>query len=58
MKIREFAKSVGHEVVGKIRYVGKSDKNCRLYLDEANNEYYLDVVLGSVCIVCADGSVI
>lgn len=69
MKIREYAALVGHEVVGKL--VRRSDLErpvwddaamafkpcgCRIYLDEANNEYL--VSKSGVCIIDADGGVI
>lgn len=69
-KIRKFAKSVGHEVVGNlfraVRFYPADtvDKNSlvdnrssdRLYLDAAGNEYWL-AKDGSVCIVTAEGAV-
>ena len=58
MKIRNYAKSVGFEVVGKITYMGKRDRDIRVYIDEAKNEFWLDEVLGTICIVTADGGVI
>ena len=58
MKIRDYAKSVGFEVVGKITYLGKRNRDTRVYIDEAKNEYWLDEVLGTICIVTADGGVI
>ena len=48
MTIRQFAKSVGHEVVGKLtrhpeleqfNEVDNKNRRYRLYLDEAGNEY-------------------
>lgn len=58
MNIREFAKSVGFEVVGKITYLGKESRNTRVYLDEAGNEYWLNSLSESITIVTADGGVI
>lgn len=58
MKIRDFAKSVNFKVVGKIIYIGKRGLSTRVYIDEAKNEYQLDEVLGTICIVTADGNVI
>ena len=67
-KIREFAKSVGHEVVGKIVrrpdleydtdwYDGsKKWSGYRSYVDEAGNEYIIGKT--GVCIVTVDGGVI
>ena len=58
MKIRDYAKSVDFEVVGKITYMGKRNLSTRVYMDEAKNEYWLDEVLGTICIVTANGGVI
>ena len=68
-KIREKAKAVGHEVVGKLtrhpeyettldHMTGKEVrmKGQRFYLDEGGNEYW--VSKRGVCIVTADGGVI
>lgn len=65
-RIRAFAASVGHEVVGKLRCVpikGMEDtstpytKGDKLYMDDAGNEYWL-IKQGGVCIVTSDGGVI
>jgi urate oxidase len=65
MSIREYAKSVGFEVVGKLKrlpdvYYGMDNKHhYPLWIDEAGNEY-----CGSnggcdcYCIITADGGVI
>lgn len=42
MKIREYAKSVGFEVVGKLTYMGKWDFSTRCYADEGKNLFLLD----------------
>ncbi len=64
MTVREFAKSKGFTVVGKLRrmpdkYYGMDNRHYPWYMDEANNEYLMDddgVSCG--CIVTADGGVI
>ena len=67
MTIRQYAKQVGHEVVGKLTrrpeleyttdFCGDSVwSGYKTYTDEAGNEY--DVKDGSVCICTADGGVI
>lgn len=62
MTIREYAQSVGFEIVGKLSRFPKGEtygidnrKQCA-YIDEAGNEYYSDK--GGVCIVTADGKII
>ena len=58
MTCREYAKSVGFEVVGKLRRM-KAVRNQKWYMDEAENEYWLDYSgKNCVCIVCATGGVI
>lgn len=54
MKIRNYAKSVGFEVVGKITYIGYIDRSHRLYIDEAKNWYLIDTILGDVSITPAN----
>ena len=58
MNIREYAKSVRHEIVGtlKRRRDWESDKNVRAYQDDAMNEYYISS--NGVAIVTADGGVL
>jgi hypothetical protein len=51
MKIREYAKAVNFEVVGKIHYLGKHNLSERVYMDDAGNRYLLDVTLGEIRIV-------
>lgn len=51
MKIRAYAKSVGFEVVGKIRYLGKWDLSSRWYMDDVGNSYLVDVVIGGIRII-------
>ena len=58
MTIREFAKSVGFEVIGKLkRHPDLEVYGLRAYLDEAENEYYINKN-GRVTIITADGGVI
>ena len=63
MTCREYAKSVGHEVVGKLKRI-KDDYNeivgrCPYYMDDAGNEYHIYPNGGGCCcIVTADGGVI
>lgn len=69
-KIREKAKAVGHEVVGKLTRHPELEitwdsmegkwvrmKGFQFYLDEGGNEYWVSSKQG-VCIVTADGGVI
>lgn len=58
MTIREFAKSVNHEIIGKLtrRPEWEASKTERAYIDEGKNEYYIKE--GNVVIVTADGGVI
>jgi hypothetical protein len=51
ISIREYAKSVGVEVVGNLTYMGKWDLSHRWYQDEAHNAYLVDTSLGSVRII-------
>lgn len=62
MKVREYAKIVGFQIVGKLsrfpqgETYGIDNRKQRAYIDEAGNEYYMDK--GCACIVTADGAVI
>ena len=63
MTIREYAKSIGHEVVGKLtRQHDLKDVDtcckCHFYLDEADNEYLVYPESNEICIITADGGVI
>ena len=51
MKIRDFAKSIGFDVAGKITYMGKWDLTNRWYMDEHGNVYLVDVVIGGIRII-------
>lgn len=50
MKIRNYAKSIGFEVVGKLTYMGKRGLAHRWYMDEAKNKFFIDLCVGDVCI--------
>lgn len=67
MTIREYAKSIGHEVVGKLTrrsefewyddgFGGRKHEKFKFYVDEAGNEYYHDEK--GICIVTTDGNCI
>lgn len=65
MTIREYAKSIGFEVVGKLKrlpdvYYGMGNNNhYPLWIDEAGNEYCGGYSKDDgYCIITADGSVI
>ena len=63
MTVREYAESIGFEVVGKLRrlpdgsYGREGKKHSPLWVDEAGNEYWGDMN-GGYCIITADGGVI
>lgn len=61
MSIREYAESIGFEVVGNLkRLKDASDghgKSYPLWIDEAGNEYWGSGSEG-ICIITADGGVI
>ena len=42
VKIRDYAKDVGFDVVGKITYMGKWDLSTRCYADEGKNLFLVD----------------
>lgn len=48
MKIRNYAKSVGFEIVGVLRYMGKWDRNTRWFMDEGQNAFLIDDVIGTI----------
>jgi len=57
MKIRDFAKQNGHEVVGKLVRVAERERGgCRFYVDGGGNEYWVGKY--GICIVTVDGGVI
>ena len=53
VKIREYAESVGFEVVGNITYMGKRNLSDRWYMDDARNAYIIDSVLETIRIIPA-----
>ena len=66
MTIREYSKSVGHKVIGKLtrhpefeQFHEDDNKNrrYRFYSDEGGNEYWVDTKKHGVSIVTADGGV-
>ena len=62
MTIRQYAKSAGFKIVGKLRRMS-ARHNSKLirevfWIDEAGNEYYRAPDGESCCIVTADGGVI
>lgn len=68
MNIREIAKEKGHPVVGKLRRIADCVERsmiddeeigrCHIWIDEAGNEYWIDVKRGDLCILTFDGGVI
>lgn len=42
MKIRDYAKYVGFEIVGKLTYMGKRGLSTRYYMDENKNLFLID----------------
>lgn len=61
MSIREYAKIVGFEVVGKLKRLKNANdrygKGYPLWVDEAGNEYWGNSEEG-FCIITTDGGVI
>lgn len=64
MTAREYAKAVGHKVVGKLKrmpnkHYGMDNKHSYpWWIDEAGNEYLIDKKAEQFCIITADGGVI
>ena len=64
MTVREYAKSIGFEVVGKLKrlpdiYYSIGNKHhYPLWIDEAGNEYCGGHKSGCYCIITADGGVL
>lgn len=56
MTVREFAKSKGFDIVGKLIYKGVDDYGYKMWEDEACNAYYKKNK--EYCIVTNDGGVI
>ena len=50
-KIRTYAKSVGFDVIGKLRYMGKWDRNSRWFMDNEQNIYLLNDVTQGISIM-------
>ena len=53
MKIREYAKAVGFEVIGKLALMGKYHLHSRMYMDEGKNRYLIDTATGDIRIIAA-----
>ena len=51
MKIRNYAKSIGFEVVGKLTYMGKRGLAHRWYMDEAGNNYFINICIEDIKII-------
>ena len=51
MKIRTYAKSVGFDVVGNLTYMGRWDLCSRWYVDEGQNRYIINTVIGTIRII-------
>ena len=58
MAIKNYCKTIGFEIVGKLTRTSNYRKNVRCYYDEAMNEYLQDTITGAITIVTYDGSVI
>lgn len=52
--IRKYAKKIGFEVVGKLHKVCNLNKSTRFYLDEAKNQYFVDIINETVEIIPKD----
>lgn len=50
-RIRSFCAAVSFSVVGKLQYMGKWDHCNRWYMDEAQNAYLIDEVIGTIRII-------
>ena len=42
MTIRDYAKSVGFDVVGKLKYMGKWNRRTKYFADDAKNAFLID----------------
>ena len=64
MTAREYAKAVGHEVVGKLKrmpkqHYGMDNKHSYpVLIDEAGNKYLIDNKAEQFCIITAKGGII
>ena len=50
-KIRNYAKSINFEVIGKLRYMGKWDRNNRWFMDDEQNIFIINDVVKSINIL-------
>lgn len=50
-KIRTYAKSIGFDVIGKLRYMGKWNRNNRWFMDDEQNVYLINDVCQSIDIL-------
>ena len=57
MSIREYAKSRGFEVVGKLTYKGKDEVGYKVYEDEAGNTFWQSSRSRVIVIADTDGGV-
>lgn len=55
MTIREYAKTHNFYVIGKLYYQGKLGDSTRFYLDDGENEYYIEKD-GSILIIPCDSA--
>ena len=68
MTIRKYAQDCGHTIVGKLRriedFVDRSVVDneeigrCKVYIDDAGHEYWIDAKRNTLCIVKNEGGVI
>ena len=55
MDIRKYAKSIGFDIIGKLKRLADSD-GYRIYIDDGGNEYQVSKK-GAIVIIDADGAV-
>lgn len=55
MNIRDYAKTHNFEVIGKLHYQGKLEDGTRFYLDDGENEFYIEND-GSILIIPFDSA--
>lgn len=51
MKIRDYCKEIGFEVVGNLSLAGKWDLSSRYYTDKAGNAFIVDTNIGGIRII-------
>ena len=51
MTIRAYAETIGFNSAGNLTYMGKWDISNRWYIDEEQNGYLVDIVLGTIRII-------